>query len=106
MSFKNYLPETFIERPDYIKKAEPFIGKDIVKVFTGQRRVGKTYLLFQMMDFIHKKNKKANIVFVGKELPEFSQIINDSDLLEYVKPLLKSKDNFLFIDEVQEILSF
>ncbi|MCL2220299.1 MAG: hypothetical protein FWB94_10515 [Chitinispirillia bacterium] len=29
------------------KKTAPFIGKQLVKVFTGQRRVGKSYVLKQ-----------------------------------------------------------
>jgi hypothetical protein len=39
----------YIPRPDYIERIRPFIGKDIIKVLVGQRRVGKSYLagLFQ-----------------------------------------------------------
>ena len=31
-----------IERAKYLKKIEPFIGKQIIKVLVGARRVGKT----------------------------------------------------------------
>lgn len=34
-----------IDRPEYIEKITPFMGKPIVKVVTGMRRVGKGRLL-------------------------------------------------------------
>ncbi len=37
-------------RPEYIAKIQLFIGKQIIKVITGQRRVGKSYLLYQLID--------------------------------------------------------
>ncbi|MFH2094814.1 MAG: ATP-binding protein [Bacteroidota bacterium] len=106
MKFANYIPDKLIVRPVYIGKSEPFIGKDIIKVFTGQRRVGKTYILYQMMGIITKKYINANIIFAGLDLPEFSLITNDKEFLSWLRPLEKAKNNFLFIDEVQEIENF
>jgi len=37
----------FIPRLVYSERIKPFIGKEIIKVITGQRRVGKSYILFQ-----------------------------------------------------------
>ena len=36
---KNYIP-----RPLYLKRIEPFIDKALIKVITGQRRIGKSYI--------------------------------------------------------------
>jgi len=33
-----------IKREHYLKKIAPFIGKNLIKVIVGQRRVGKSYL--------------------------------------------------------------
>jgi len=33
---------SFIPRPLYTEKIKPFIDKEIIKVITGQRRVGKS----------------------------------------------------------------
>ncbi|MFH1838289.1 MAG: hypothetical protein ABH808_02220 [Candidatus Kuenenbacteria bacterium] len=55
--------KTYIKRPIYLNKIKPFIDKDIIKVIVGQRRVGKSYLLFQIMDLIKQKHKKANIIY-------------------------------------------
>ena len=34
-----------IPRPFYMERILPYIGKDVVKVLTGQRRVGKSFIL-------------------------------------------------------------
>ena len=33
--------DSMFVRNSYLKKVEPYIGKEIIKVLTGQRRVGK-----------------------------------------------------------------
>jgi predicted AAA+ superfamily ATPase len=97
----------YFNRQEYTNKIKPFIGKQIIKVLTGQRRVGKSYLLFQLMDVIREENPSANIVYINRELEEFIHIRTHSDLMEYLKDKWKEKAaNFLFIDEVQEIESF
>lgn len=35
----------YIPRRDYTQKVEPYIGKSLIKVFTGQRRVGKSFVM-------------------------------------------------------------
>lgn len=97
----------YIQRQIYQKRIEPWIGKGVIKVLTGQRRVGKSYLLFQLMDTIRKNNFDANIIYINKELDEFSAITNHIELLEYVKTQsIGKKDTFLFIDEIQDIFDF
>jgi len=97
----------YFNRQEYTNKIKPFIGKQIIKVLTGQRRVGKSYLLFQLMDVIREEDPSANIVYINRELEEFIHIRTHSDLMEYLKDKWKEKaPNFLFIDEVQEIESF
>jgi len=96
----------YIKRPIYINQIKPFIDKDIIKVIIGQRRVGKSYLLFQIMDEIKKKSKTANIIYINKELNEFDDIKNYQDLLNYIKKNTKNKKNYIFIDEIQDIENF
>jgi predicted AAA+ superfamily ATPase len=61
-------------RDTYLKKVEPYIGKQIIKVLTGQRRVGKTILLKQIQNLVHQLDKEANTVYINKEQNEFKQI--------------------------------
>ncbi len=97
-----------IERPLYLNRIKPFIGKSIIKVLTGQRRVGKSYILLQLMDFIKKQNPKTQIIYINKELQEFSHIRNSTDLFNHLKENIENKKGevSLFIDEIQDIDSF
>ena len=97
----------YITRPLYIEKIRPFIGKSLIKVLTGQRRVGKSFLLMQLRDIIGKSEPDTQIIYINKELNEFSSITNSGDLLGYLKRNVKKDYRVaLFIDEIQEIESF
>jgi predicted AAA+ superfamily ATPase len=99
--------DSLFKRDTYLKKVEPYIGKEIIKVLTGQRRVGKTILLKQIQNLVHQLDKKANTVYINKEQNEFKQIKNTDDLFQYIEPKLKPKQsNYVFIDEIQEIEEF
>ena len=45
-------------------------------MITGQRRIGKSYILLQIADMIKKEKPEANIVFVDKEQLAFADIRN------------------------------
>lgn len=97
----------YIVRSNYIERIKPFIGKEIIKVISGQRRVGKSYILFQLIDEIKGSDPHSNIIYINKELKPFEQIVNDDVLYSYVKENLKTeRKNYLFIDEIQEIEHF
>jgi uncharacterized protein len=97
----------FIPRPLYTERIKPFIDKEIIKVISGQRRVGKSYILFQLIEDIKKENPSANIIYINKELKPHEGITDDSNLYQYVKGnLLSGAKNYLFIDEIQEIEHF
>jgi predicted AAA+ superfamily ATPase len=97
----------YIDRPYYIKKITPFIGKSLIKVLTGQRRVGKSYLLMQIRDIILKEEPATRIIFINKEKHEFSMITDSDSLFDYLNNIVKGKEKVaLFIDEIQDIDSF
>ena len=105
MSFKT--PHTVIKREDYLKRVLPFIGKNLIKVFTGQRRVGKSYLLFQIMDYLLEQDPKAAIVYINKEDIAFSAIRTALDLHDYVlQQKSATSKTYVFIDEIQDIENF
>ncbi len=96
-----------IARKTYLKRIKPHIGKNIIKVFTGQRRVGKSYLLKQIKELIKKSDKNANYIFIDKEKLEFDDIKDYMDLYRYIRSHTeKNRNNIVMIDEVQEITSF
>jgi len=96
-----------IKRPVYTKRIIPFINKQVIKVLTGQRRVGKSYVLIQLMDHVRNTDPDANIVYINMELDEFVSIKTNTDLNAYLKDkFIKGRNNYFFIDEVQEVSSF
>jgi predicted AAA+ superfamily ATPase len=97
----------YIPRPAYTERIEPFIDKEIIKVISGQRRVGKSYILFQLIEHIRKANPIANIIYINKELKPYEYISNDAILYKYVKDqLVLETKNYLFVDEIQDIEHF
>ncbi|MDR2963232.1 MAG: ATP-binding protein [Bacteroidales bacterium] len=98
--------KNIIFRKEYTERIKPFIDKPVIKVLTGQRRVGKSYILLQLMQEIKLQNPTAHIIFIDKELDEFSHIQDHKELYAHIGTLLKEANNYLFIDEVQEISSF
>lgn len=104
-SFSDY-KKPYIKRQQLIERVSPFVGKDIIKIFTGQRRVGKSYMLFQTGDLILEQFPQANIIYINMELAEFGFIRDHTDLLEYVETKITGNRDSLFIDEIQDIEHF
>jgi len=97
----------YILRENILEKIEPFVGDSLIKVIVGQRRVGKSYVLYQVIDFIKKLKTKVNIIYINKEDFQFDSVRNYSDLINYVESQYKNRhSNHLFIDEIQEIKQF
>ena len=99
--------EEVIVRKKYLDKLIPFIGKQLIKVLTGQRRVGKSYVLKQVMIYISEIDSEANIIYINKEDLGFSGIQNAADLNGYILQKTKTgSKNYVCIDEIQEIEQF
>lgn len=95
-----------IERSDYTERIERAFGKGVIVALTGQRRVGKSCIMAQVMRHIGSL-PQANVVYLNKEKNEFDGIRDYNDLLGFVNGRLsKDKDNYLFIDEIQDIDGF
>lgn len=101
------LPKNINSRTIYLDRLRPFMNTNLIKVFTGQRRVGKSYLLYQIIQEVLSQNSEAFILYINKEDLAFSAIKNAQDLNDYVL-LNKSKTakTYLFIDEIQDIIEF
>lgn len=96
-----------IIRQKYLDKILPFLGKQLIKVLTGQRRTGKSYILKQTIQYIKQHITDANVIFVDKENLKFSAIKNAAHLNEYVLAnTVEGIKNFVFIDEIQDIEHF
>lgn len=100
-------PSILHRRDTYIERIKPFMRTPIVKVMIGHRRVGKSFILFQLIDLIRREEKNANIIYINKEDIDFVDIISYHELHDYISmKLVNGKKNYIFIDEVQEIKDF
>lgn len=96
-----------INRPLYLKRIRPYINKDLVKVLTGQRRVGKSFVLKSIINEIKENNPSANIIYFNLEKFTFSHITTASILNDEIESRLqKNAKNYIFIDEIQEVDNF
>ncbi len=101
------IPKTIKKRDGYIARIVPFMRKPLIKVLTGQRRVGKSYLLFQLMEQVQNQESDAHIIYINREDMEFDFMRTAVDLNNYV--LANRKEgvrNYIFIDEIQDIAEF
>ena len=96
-----------IFRKNYINKVKPYIGKQLIKVLTGQRRVGKSYVLKQIILHIQSTNPQVNIIYINMEDLNFAHIKSAIELNDYVlAKTINGEINYVFVDEVQEIIDF
>lgn len=95
-----------INRPHYSSKLDNLLGKGVLIVLTGQRRVGKSYV---MKELVARKGNEpgSNVIYIDKEKTAFDFIVTYKDLVAYVDGKIDAaKHNYILIDEVQEIKEF
>lgn len=97
-------PKNLIERNHYIDRIKPYMKHNVVKVLTGQRRVGKSYILYQLIRLVLKENSQANIIYLNMEDFENIRLKNAENLYTRIKDLLHEGEmNYIFLDEIQDV---
>jgi len=105
------LHEHIQERTYYISLLKKYIGSPIIKVLTWQRRVGKSYLLKNLIQHIVNTDSipKTNIFYLNKELPQRDHIASYKDLQSlfdsFISQIWPSEKICIGIDEIQQIES-
>lgn len=93
-----------IIRKTYLDHILSHINRGMMIILIGQRRVGKSFMLRQVRQWLQENHPDANVVYVNKELREFSHLTNATELYDYVSPkFTEASENYLLIDEVQDI---
>jgi len=96
-----------IERPIYLDKAMRLLNKGMMLIITGQRRVGKSYLLLQIKHRLESVAGKANVIYIDKEELGNRDVKDYLSLYNEVKRRIDlNRHNYLLIDEVQDIDGF
>lgn len=94
-----------IQRPHYISFLRKFKDNEMIKVITGIRRSGKTFLMNMFIDELLKDGiKSEQIIHLNFEDLALRDIKNAEDLYHYVHDHeVKGKKNYLFFDEIQHV---
>ena len=98
-----------ISRNHYLKTLSSLKDKNLIKVATGVRRCGKSTLMQQFQDLLRKENEEVSIISIHLDMPEFRFLAEKSwkEVYDYIiKNLKKKVNNYVFIDEVQNIPEF
>lgn len=91
-----------IERTFYLEQLKSVLNTPDIKVITGVRRSGKSKLLVSFIDWINENQDNANIVYINMQETENEPLLEYHALHQYIlNHYDASKDNYLFIDEVQ-----
>lgn len=100
------MKQILLERQGYSERIERMFGKGMVVALTGQRRVGKSCVMKRIYEKYSQDNHN-NVIYIDMEKTAFADITNYKNLEAYVAERFDtSKENYLFIDEVQEIQDF
>ena len=95
-----------IARPDYLQEIERHLGQGRIIVLTGQRRVGKSYML-KLVKERYQATSDCNVIYIDKEKREFDFIDDYRQLNQYIEEHIdRSRRNLILIDEIQDVEGF
>ncbi len=95
-----------INRDLYIKKMISLMNNGRVKIITGIRRCGKSFLLKKLFhDFLLDNNvKEDHIIYLALDDTLNNHLLNPLALESYIRNLIKDDDNYyIMIDEIQRV---
>lgn len=98
-----------IKRELYLEKIRRLINTEPIKIITGVRRSGKTYLLHSIKEeLIERGISKENIFLISFESQKYNKIQNFMELDVCVNNLIKNTSGkiYLLFDEIQNIVSW
>ena len=97
-----------IIRETYLKRIRPFYHSDLIKVFTGIRRSGKSVLLKQIeAELIDAGVETNHVITINFEDLEYAYIQEAMDLHKYVKEHTEQGQKYyLLFDEIQNVNEF
>ena len=101
--FKNVYP-----REKYLNKIRPFYDSDIIKVITGIRRCGKSFILRSIMnELLERGIEEKQIIYIPLDRRGYKNIKTPKELELKIESMLGKEDKYyLFIDEVQNVFGF
>lgn len=93
------------ERPLYLNRLRKYRDTEFIKVITGVRRSGKTFLLQMLKNDLLKNSIAPNqIIDINFESMKYSKLTEKEQFYNYVmQRAVSGKKMYLFFDEVQRV---
>ena len=100
--------EKLYKREDYLSKIRGFYDDTMIKVITGIRRCGKSYLLKTIIEELKEKGvKDKDIIYIELDSKNYKNIKTSEELEKTIDNLVKDNDfKYLFIDKVQNVKGY
>ena len=97
-----------IKRDFYLNQLIKKDGNGQIKVITGIRRCGKSYLLKNIFyKYLLESNDKNHIIYIPLDIKPNESLLDGNKFIEYVKSLIKDdKKYYLLVDEIQKMDDF
>ena len=98
-----------IKRDYYLKELIDRIDNQLIKIITGIRRCGKSYLLNIIFKnyLIENGTDKNHIIQLSLDENKNKKYLAPDILDEYIRSLIKDKDKYyILLDEIQEVKDF
>ena len=93
-------------RQAYLDQIQKYLGKEMIIVLVGQRRVGKSCIL-KLLQAQKEKDPANHIIYIDKEKRQFDSLQTYQDLNAYIEQhWVADKQNYILIDEIQDIQEF
>ena len=100
--------ELIYKREEYLKKIRGFYKDDMIKVITGIRRCGKSYLLKSIISELNDEGiQDKDIIYIELDKKEYNDIVTPRQLEKVIDSKITDNDfKYLFIDEVQNVKGY
>jgi predicted AAA+ superfamily ATPase len=98
-----------IKRDNYLEKLVMRMNNGMVKIITGVRRCGKSYLLFRLFKdyLIREKVSPSHIIEIALDDIANRKLREPEALYDYVKAHINGKaSHYVFLDEIQFVEGF
>ena len=93
-----------IKRDLYLRKLIDRRKNGLVKIITGVRRCGKSYLLFELYykHLLSQGTDEKSIIKISLDSNDFARLRNPNELSRYIEERTEGdRDFYIFIDEIQ-----
>ena len=97
------------KREDYLKKIRGFYNdREMIKVITGIRRSGKSFLLKSIMNELMDNGVlESDIINIELDKKEYKNIETPAELEKVIDSKIKDKNfKYIFIDEIQNVPNY